>query len=240
MTVAETAEEQARARVLDAAEELFYARGVRAVGMDAVRGAAGVSLKRLYQLFPAKDRLVEEFLRRRDHTWRAALVHYADARPTPRTRLLAVFDWLHQWCAEPDFRGCAFINCFAELGGTSPTVAEAARTHKAAVRAYLGELTAAAGVAAPERLADHLALLVEGAITMAALTGSPTPAREARVAAEALLGAATARPDASAARAGGRPPRPHPRRDAVDALATGSAAPAAGTEAFGGAARGGD
>ncbi|MFE6779809.1 TetR/AcrR family transcriptional regulator [Streptomyces sp. NPDC057702] len=190
MTVGTTAEERARAHVLDAAEELFYARGVRAVGMDAVRAASGVSLKRLYQLFPAKDRLVEEFLRRRDHAWRAALVHYADARPTPRERLLAVFDWLHQWFAEPDFRGCAFVNCFAELGGTSPTVAEAARAHKAAVRAYLGELTAATGAAAPGPLADQLALLAEGATTTAALTGSPAPARQARAAARTLLDAA--------------------------------------------------
>ncbi len=136
MAAGGTVEERARARVLDAAEELFYARGVRAVGMDAVRGAAGVSLKRFYQFFPAKDHpakdhLVEEFLRRRDHAWRAALARHADARPTPRARLLAVFDWLYEWFAEPDFRGCAFLDCFAELGGTSPAVAEAARAHKA-------------------------------------------------------------------------------------------------------------
>ncbi|GAA4686274.1 hypothetical protein GCM10023324_46240 [Streptomyces youssoufiensis] len=190
MTVGGTAEEQARVRVVDAAEELFYARGVRAVGMDAVRSAAGVSLKRLYQLFPAKDHLVEEFLRRRDHTWRAALARHADARPTPRARLLAVFDWLYEWFSEPDFRGCAFLNCFAELGGTSPAVAEAARAHKVAVRAYLGELTAATGAPAPEPLADQLALLAEGAIATAAVTGSPEPARAARAAAQALLAAA--------------------------------------------------
>ncbi|MBB5939125.1 TetR/AcrR family transcriptional regulator [Streptomyces zagrosensis] len=190
--------ERAKARILDSAEELFYARGVQAVGMDAVRSAAGVSLKRLYQLFPAKERLVEEFLRRRDHAWRDALVRYADARPTPRARLLAVFDWLYQWFAEPDFRGCVFINCFGELGGTSQPVAKAARDHKEAVRAYLGELTTATGVAAPQQLASQLALLAEGAITTAALSGSADSAREGRVAAEVLLNAAGVREQGAA------------------------------------------
>ncbi|MER0244479.1 TetR family transcriptional regulator [Streptomyces sp. HSW2009] len=203
MAASAAADEQVRVRVLDAAEGLFYARGVRAVGMDAVRGAADVSLKRLYQLFPAKERLVEEFLRRRDQSWRAALTRYADARPTPRARLLAVFDWLAEWFAEPGFRGCAFINCYAELGGTSPAVADLARTHKQAVREYLGELTAALDVAAPEALAGQLALLVEGAITTAALTASATPAHEARTAAAALLDAAGARAPEAGGSGGG-------------------------------------
>ena len=46
----------AKARVLDAAEELFYGRGVQDVGMDEIRSASGVSLKRLYRLFPAKTK----------------------------------------------------------------------------------------------------------------------------------------------------------------------------------------
>jgi AcrR family transcriptional regulator len=53
-------------QVLDAAEALFHEPGVQSVGMDEIRSAAGVSLKRLYQLYPAKDRLIEAVLRHRD------------------------------------------------------------------------------------------------------------------------------------------------------------------------------
>jgi AcrR family transcriptional regulator len=87
--------ETARARVLDAAGELFYGRGVQAVGMDEIRSASGVSLKRLYQLFPSKGDLVQAYLRRRDARWRAALAGYVDARPAA-VRVLAVFDCLTQ------------------------------------------------------------------------------------------------------------------------------------------------
>jgi len=178
---AETAELQA----LDAAEVLFYEKGVRGVGMDEIRSVSGVSFKRLYQLFPSKDGLVEAYLRRRDGRWRQRLADYADARPSPEERILAVFDWLFQWFSEPDFRGCAFINSFGELGATSPATAGIARFHKDQFRHYLAGLVAAAN--RPDHLTDHLFLLAEGAMTTAAISGSAEPARQARDAAHILL-----------------------------------------------------
>jgi len=98
-------------------------------------------------------------------------------------RVLAVFDWLHTWFSEPDFRGCAWVNCFGELG--SPAVTRLARDHKAGFRRDLRVLVRAAG--RPASLADHLLLLAEGAITTAAISGSPLPARQAKTAARLLL-----------------------------------------------------
>ena len=178
--------ETAEARVLEAAEELFYARGVQTVSMAEIRAAAGVSLKRLYQLFPSKDALVAEFLRRHDQWRREALSAYVDSHgDTPRERILAVFDWQYTWFSRPDFRGCAFTNCYGELGATWPMVVEATRAHKTAVREYLGELVTAAGE--PAWLTGQLELLAQGAIVTAAIFGSPEPARQAREAARTLL-----------------------------------------------------
>lgn len=175
----------AQEQVLEAAEELFYGQGVQAVGMDAVRNASGVSLKRLYQLFPSKEALVLQFLRRRDQQWRHALARYVDAHATPEQRVLAVFDWLHKWFSEPGYRGCAFVNSFGELGGISPEVADQARHHKQAFHDYVADLVAASG--RPVELADQLVLLAEGAITAAAITGTPQPATQAHKAARLLM-----------------------------------------------------
>lgn len=175
----------AQTRLLDAAEELFYGRGIQAVGMDDIRSASGVSLKRLYQLYPSKESLVDAYLRRRDVRWRQSLESHADAQAAPLERILAVFDWLSDWFGEADFRGCGFINAFGELGATSPAVAEVARAHKEAFRRYLGRLVAAAGGEA--WLADQLTILAEGAMTTAAICGSSEPARQARDAARTLL-----------------------------------------------------
>ncbi|MFI0785259.1 TetR/AcrR family transcriptional regulator [Streptomyces lydicus] len=186
-------QEEARTRILDAAERLFYARGIQAVGMDELRTAAGISLKRLYQCFPAKHDLVEAYLRRRDTRWRAALAEYVEGHAgAPGGRPLAVFDWLRGWFAEPDFRGCAFLNSFGELGA-SDGVGRVAREHKRALLGYLTGLVGALPVAEPDAVAAQLALLVDGAISTAALTGDPAAARRARTAAESLLAAAGAR-----------------------------------------------
>jgi AcrR family transcriptional regulator len=175
----------AREKALDAAETLFYGRGVQAVGMDDVRGASGVSLKRLYQLFPAKEQLVVAYLERRDERWRGRLAAHVARHDDPERRILAAFDWLEHWFAEPGFRGCAWINAYGELGATSPRVTQQVRSHKTAFRAYLTGLVTSAG--RPEELAGPLFLLAEGAMVTAGITGTTGPAAEARDAARTLL-----------------------------------------------------
>lgn len=176
---------EARDRALDAAEALVYARGIHAVGMDDIRDAAGVSLKRLYSLFPNKEALVEAILDRRDTVWRGRLAAHVDRVPDPADRPLAVFDWLAAWFAEPGFRGCVWINAHGEAGATSPAVLAQVRAHKRRFAAQLTAWVTAAGHD-PE-LADHLFLLAEGAMVTAAIRASAEPARTARTAAAALL-----------------------------------------------------
>ncbi|MEA5367491.1 TetR/AcrR family transcriptional regulator [Amycolatopsis sp., V23-08] len=171
---------EATDRLLEAAEELFYAHGVQAVGMDAVRARSGVSLKRLYQCFPAKNDLVEAYLLSRDERWRRSLREFVHARGDDP---LAVFDWLHDWFREPGFRGCAFVNSFGEFGQPAPGIAAAIRKHKDELRTYLRGLVRDHGVA------DQLFSLVEGATVLAAITGDPGEASTARAAAKVLLAA---------------------------------------------------
>ncbi|PSM37393.1 TetR family transcriptional regulator [Streptomyces dioscori] len=181
----------AREQTLDAAETLFYGRGIQSVGMDDIRGASGVSLKRLYQLFPAKEQLVVAYLERRDLRWRQRLAEYvenpSDGHEDARQRLLAVFDWLARWFREPDFRGCAWINSYGELGAVSEPVADQVRAHKRAFGEYLGRLVDDAGL--PAELAGQLHLLAEGAMVTAAVERSAEPAARAGRAARALIDA---------------------------------------------------
>lgn len=177
-----------RERIVEAADALFYSRGIQAVGMDEVRSAAGVSLKRIYTEFPGKEQLVLAVLAARHQQWEDGLARAAAGVADPRARLLAVFDFLEQWFADDTFRGCGFINAFGELGATSPAVAAAAREHKTSFQAHATRLAVAAG--GDEALGLQLALLAEGAQTTAAIVGREDVARHARRAAEALVDAA--------------------------------------------------
>ena len=82
--------ETAEAHALDAAEELFYSRGIQAVGMDDIRNASGVSLKRLYQLFPAKEQLVTD----RDEQIQDRLCDLIRSRPPAITPAAAIRDFI--------------------------------------------------------------------------------------------------------------------------------------------------
>ena len=184
-------EQEARERVLAAAGHLFYARGIQAVGMDDIRAESGVPLKRLYQCFPSKDRLVEAYLARRDDHWMAALARHVDRCRDPRQRVLAVFAFLGEWFATPDFHGCAFINAFGELGSSSAAAVQLTRRHKQRLRRYLTGLAADAGATRPPALAAQLLMLMDGAIVSAATGANERASADARAAAGTLLAAAT-------------------------------------------------
>lgn len=187
----------ARAVVVAAVAPLFYARGFTAVGMDEVRTVTGVSLKRLYRLFPSKEDIIEQVLKSWRDSWEANLRAQVESTQVPRERLLAVFDFLASWFTSEGFRGCAFINSFGELGGMSGRISEIVRGQKKEFQDYLGRV--AAGVGAPETLAPQLAILAEGALTTAAIAGSPEPAGQARAAAGTLIDAALTPARASSA-----------------------------------------
>jgi AcrR family transcriptional regulator len=178
-------------RIVQAADRLFYGRGIQAVGMDAVRAEAGVSLKRLYAEFASKDALLAEVLVHRTRLWNEGIEGAAAATVTPREKVLAIYDFLDDWFRSDGFRGCGFINAFGELGAVSPQVAAVAQEQKASFQAYVRELVRQMGASA--QLASQLAILAEGAQTTAAISGSPDAAADARSAAEVLIDAAFAR-----------------------------------------------
>ncbi|MES2095056.1 MAG: TetR/AcrR family transcriptional regulator [Actinomycetota bacterium] len=181
-------DEQVRERVLEAADRLYYGRGVQSVGMDELRLASRVSLKVLYSEFPSKAAIVLEVLDRRHALWDAGVSERVERATTPREKLLAIYDYLSDWFADDTFRGCGFINAFAELGSISPDVAQRARDHKAGFQAYVARLAAAAG--ADASLAPQLSILAEGAQTTAAIAGTGEAAIHARRAAGILIDAA--------------------------------------------------
>ncbi len=174
-----------RDRVVRAADALFYERGIHSVGMDAVRDAAGISLKKLYALLGSKDELVIAVLRMRQQTLRDGLAQSRDQAQDARGRALSIFDFLDAWFCEPGFRGCGFINAFGEVGARSDDVAAVVRETKAAFRHYVEELVRAAG--GSPTVALQIVLLAEGAQTTAAISGDATIAAQAKAAAATLL-----------------------------------------------------
>ncbi|MGQ0832052.1 MAG: TetR/AcrR family transcriptional regulator [Microthrixaceae bacterium] len=180
--------EAPREHVLEVAGRLFYAEGIRAVGVDRILAESGVAKATLYRHFRTKDDLVVAFIERRDELWRAWLAERVEALADDVfERPLVVFDAIAERVEAWGFRGCAFINTIAEFPDAAHPAHRAAVAHKARVRQYLESLLSDAGHDEPGDLAHQLMLLVDGAIAGAVRAQSPLPATVARRAAEVLL-----------------------------------------------------
>jgi AcrR family transcriptional regulator len=185
-----TSTSPARERILETAFRLFYARGIRAVGVDLIIAESGVAKATFYKHFPAKEDLVVAYLDRVDSIWSGQLHEAAEAAgPGPADRLVGLFDALGSACRRDGYRGCAFLNAAAEALPGSP-VHDRTVAHKRDVLAWVRGLAAEAGAVDPDGLARSLTLLLDGGLASGALDADPEAAVQARASAALLVDAA--------------------------------------------------
>ncbi len=174
-------------RILEVASELFYWRGIHAVGVDTIAAESGVTKRTLYDRFGSKDALVVAYLRARDRRWRALVLAALDgAGPDPVARVLSPFDVLPEWLA-PSSRGCSFVNAFAELPEHDHPGRQLIVAEKTWLRALFRRLLDEAEASDPDTLAAQLLSLHEGAIISYSIADEATAASTARAAAEILV-----------------------------------------------------
>ena len=162
-----------RERILAAARELFYRRGIHAVGVDAIAETAGTNKMTLYRHFASKDALVaaclSELTQEFDAAWNViAAAHIGD----PKGQLIA---WLRHICDFKEHeaeRGCALANAAVELPEQDHPARRVIREYKTAAREQLIRLCRDAKLADAERLADQVFLICEGARVTAQSVGT--------------------------------------------------------------------
>ena len=111
----------------------------------------------------------------------------SDAPSVPAKRLEAAVEWQLEWVADARFRGCGFVRAAAETQAGGRAAATRAHEHKTWYRAELERLATAAGATDPAQLAMRLALVVEGATTLAFLGDRDLVIDEAREMAQELI-----------------------------------------------------
>jgi AcrR family transcriptional regulator len=182
----------ARRRILTAASELFYCEGINATGVERIAIKASVSKRTLYQHFPSKNALVEEYLRYlRQEAGQADDTAPQTSDPTPRAQLLALFELTD--AGEGRMRGCPFHNAAVEAAGAMPGVERVVHLQQRDYIAGLTQLAREAGAADPDMLGNQIALLYEGASGLSTSLNDPAPWALARAAAEAMIDQAVRR-----------------------------------------------
>jgi AcrR family transcriptional regulator len=186
------AKPRVRERILRTARDLFYRRGIRAVGVDSITCEAGTNKMSFYRNFPSKDELVAEYLRAQEREGWAwwdgvAAAHEGDAR----AQLEALFEAHVERMSGSESRGCALGNAAIEL--TDPTPARAVvENHKLEVRRRFRKLARDMNAREPDALGDALMLLWEGSyLTRLVFSGRQGPMQNVVRAARTLIDAHT-------------------------------------------------
>jgi AcrR family transcriptional regulator len=172
---------EARQRILEAADRLFYQDGIRAVGIDRIIAEANVAKMSLYKHFSSKDDLILTVLKHREESvmsfFRSAMGQHSKKGRSP---LRTFFAALKEWFESPGFRGCAFQNAAVELADPTHPGTEFVRGHKQRFSEFLRGLVEETVGKAAAKVAPAVALLVEGAIVTAVIQGKPDAADVAR------------------------------------------------------------
>jgi AcrR family transcriptional regulator len=177
-----------RQRLLDTAADLFYQQGIRAVNVDLVSKEAGVSKRTLYQQFGSKDQLIAQSLDAHGIAILGLYIPAEDPDVPAREQILAVFDGLSGWTASETFRGCPFVNTATELADPGHPARRIARDYKLRLREYFARQATRGQAADPQRLADQLLVVFDGA-SVQAVIGTVQHSGAVRTAVEALLDA---------------------------------------------------
>lgn len=154
-------------RVLDAAEELFFSRGIAATPIDVVLERAHVSSATLYRGWSSKEALVAAALDRRHDDWVATWDRAVDRARDDRGRLLAVFDALDDYRATPaGSRWCAFLGTAAEYVDAPADVRAVLDRETDTLRRRLAEAARPLVGGRASALAEQLLLVVSGSLAM--------------------------------------------------------------------------
>lgn len=177
-----------RERIINAANDLFYRNGVRAVGVDLIVARSGVAKTSLYRHFRTKDDLVAEFLRQEDAKfwgdWDAVAARHPD---NARAELEAHLNWIGKRVERPGYRGCPQLNVAAEFPDAQHPARAVAKAHKLELRQRLEKIFASIGVHRANEIASQLALTIDGAFMSGPLFADGEATRALLATARALI-----------------------------------------------------
>lgn len=184
----ENGKKTAAAKIFETARDLFYRRGVRAVGVDEIVCEAGVTKPSLYRAFKSKDDLVAACLRESAQKGRDAIQATVEAAgDDPRDQLRAVVRHFAEKLYSPEFRGCLMSNVAVELPEAGHPGREIIESCKTDLRGRMAGIAHALAIDDPEGLADGLILVIEGAIATHHIFGSQGPAQSLVATCDALI-----------------------------------------------------
>src|SRR5579859_4183486 len=147
----------AREKLLSVASDLFYNKGIRAVGVEEIVATAGVAKISLYRSFRSKDDLIVAYLESNNEAyWKEIDAICSPHEGDPRAKLHALLNYVAQRTTKPGYRGCPYISYCGEFPDHSHPGHSVAEANKREWRGRLLRIAEEIGACEPKQLADGL------------------------------------------------------------------------------------
>ena len=178
-----------RTRLLETAARLFREQGYNGTGINQLIAESGIAKASFYHHFPGKEDLFIAVLGHLHEAWLSDLEGALAIQPTASEKIRELFRLQRKTACGPGATGCAFQNAAGEFPLGHPRVREAIQAHRAGLARMQRELisehfeTRGFGRDAVEA-AEELAVLLEGGMKAAHMTGDPAPIEAAERVAE--------------------------------------------------------
>ncbi|AMM19368.1 hypothetical protein AX769_03500 [Frondihabitans sp. PAMC 28766] len=171
--------------VLRAADTLFTEHSIAFMTLEGVASRAGVEIEDVTGVYATKRDLLIAVLAYKHEGWVHRLQHNGARTDDPRDEILEVFSYLEECFADTTWRGCCFVNAYAEIGREDEGIATLALEHFTEVERHMSALCVRAEL--PQYVSDALTILIQGARAEAGIHHNAGPARSARLAAAMLM-----------------------------------------------------
>ena len=176
-----------RERIVEAATELFYAQGLRAVSAEKIIAQVGITKVTFYRHFPTKDDLIVAYLERRAKWERDAIAQVRQVADDGPDAFRIIAEAIGAESCSPGFRGCPFINAAAEYADPDHPVRRAVDAHRRWFRQTIQDLLDEIEVPNSAQVADQLVMLRDGAVVSGYLSDPSTVAAALRSACRAVI-----------------------------------------------------
>ena len=156
-----------RKRILEVADRLFYADGVRATGTEKIMSIAEVAKATFYRHFESKDALVLAYLENRDRALWDYLSH-----PTPPKDLREALTKFEQMASWPEIIGCPFLRIASEYPDIAHPYHRLAIEHQNKIVDYLADLLGPLAIVDKRAAAAAILSVIDGAFSIRMLYGN--------------------------------------------------------------------
>lgn len=182
----------AKKRILETATELFYAEGIRLVGVDRLISASQVTKATFYKHYRSKDNLVVTYVSSAHTRDKEDIETLISESAGPQEAINAIVDVIVARLQSSGFRGCLFLNAAAEHPDPAHPIRILVSEHRDWYSHTIEKLLAELGHPLPGEAADDFINARDGAMCGGYAGDAVAAVGAMRRAAERILAASSA------------------------------------------------